>query len=83
LIYNEYGAVLNFAHVTDDIMPGVASLDEGQWYKPDGLYMDTGGCANVLLVDRRSPMGAFPSNSCNVEIVKNLTGIPPIGSTVA
>jgi len=54
--------------VTDRIAPGVVSIKEGAWFTPDPSGSDTRGCANVLTVDRTSPAGAAPFNSCFVDV---------------
>ncbi len=67
-VFNQRGATVLPAHVTDRIARGVVSIKEGAWFTPDASGNDTRGCANVLTEDRATPAGAPTYNTCLVEI---------------
>ena len=67
-VFNDRGATILPAKVTDRIAPGVVSIREGAWFTPDGDGVDRRGCANVLTDDRSAPSGATTYNTCLVEV---------------
>ncbi len=67
-VFNQRGATILPAHVTDRIALGVVSIKEGAWFTPGASGDDTRGCANVLTDDRATPAGAPTYNTCLVEI---------------
>jgi anaerobic dimethyl sulfoxide reductase subunit A len=75
-VFNDHGATVLPARVTERITPGVISIKEGAWFTPDASGQDTNGCANVVTADRASPCGAATYNTCQVE-VEVLPGLRP------
>ena len=58
-IFNDRGIVRLPAKVTARIMPGVVTLPQGAWYKPEtinGKLVDVGGNINTLTHHRPSPL---------------------------
>jgi anaerobic dimethyl sulfoxide reductase subunit A len=69
-VYNDRGAILIQAKVTNRIIPGAVNVYQGAWYDPDSSGLDRGGCANVLTRGEHSPGGAFCSNTTLVQVEK-------------
>lgn len=73
-LYNDRGACLAAARVSDGIRAGVVELPTGAWYDPvetaDGLGLDVHGNPNVLTRDvGTSRLGQGPTaHSCLVEV---------------
>jgi anaerobic dimethyl sulfoxide reductase subunit A len=73
-VFNDHGAVVLPARVTERIARGAVSIKEGAWFTPDGDGTDRRGCANVLTDDRSAPCGATTYNT-------NLVDVAPAGNT--
>ncbi len=69
-VFNDRGALVLPARVTERIMPGVVEIPQGAWYDPDEDGVDRGGNPNVLTNDFHSPAGTFTTNTALVEMAK-------------
>jgi anaerobic dimethyl sulfoxide reductase subunit A len=69
-VFNDRGATILPADVTERIMPGVVSIPQGAWYNPDESGVDQAGSVNVLTKDVTSPAGMWPVNNALVQVEK-------------
>jgi anaerobic dimethyl sulfoxide reductase subunit A len=70
LVSSRAGRTYIKAKLTERIMPGVVSIEEGRWFTPGDDGVDLAGSANVLVEDGPSPAGAARMNTNRVEVVK-------------
>ena len=68
-VFNDIGATVLPATVTDRVLAGVVSIKEGAWFTPNEDGVDSEGCANALTMDRAAPCGATTYNTNQVEVV--------------
>jgi anaerobic dimethyl sulfoxide reductase subunit A len=73
-VFNDRGALVLPARVTDRIAPGAVAIKEGAWFTPDAEGTDRRGCANVLTDDRSAPCGATTYNTNRVDIAPAMGG---------
>lgn len=70
VVTSKRGSVQTVAKVTPRITPGVTSLPQGAWFKPEN-GVDVGGCVNALTSLRPSPLAkGNPQHTNRVQIVK-------------
>src|SRR2546426_3055848 len=69
-VFNQRGATMLPACVTDRVAPGVVSIKEGAWFTPDARGGDTHGFAHVLTHHRASPPAPPPFNTYYDEIAR-------------
>ncbi|MDO5684052.1 MAG: molybdopterin dinucleotide binding domain-containing protein [Propionibacteriaceae bacterium] len=70
-VFNDRGVTEMEANLTPRIMPGVVSVPQGAWYKPDADGVDKGGCINTLTRDKPTPLAKGPAlHTVLVEVEK-------------
>ncbi len=77
-LYNERGACLAVAQLSDGIRRGVMQMSTGAWWDPDDTGMCRHGNPNALTHDRKtSDLGQGPTaHTCLVRI-ERFEGVPP------
>ncbi len=71
LVYNDRGEVIIPINITTRIMPGVISMPQGAWYRPNAKGQDIGGCINTLTAYRPTIISkANPQHTNLVEVRK-------------
>jgi len=55
-VFNDRGTVILPCRLTKRIMPGVVSIPQGAWWKPDENGNDIGGSTNTLTSERWTPL---------------------------
>ncbi len=78
-LFNERGACLGVARLSDDIRPGVIQMSTGAWWDPDDTGMCRHGNPNALTRDKgTSSLGQGPSaHTCLVCVEPYMGEIPP------
>ncbi|SBW00676.1 dimethyl sulfoxide reductase, anaerobic, subunit A [uncultured delta proteobacterium] len=70
-VFNDRGAIVITAEVTERIIPGVLAVPSGGWYNPGPDGVDKSGCLNVLTTMRKTPLAhGNAHHSCLVDIKK-------------
>ncbi|MGB6091327.1 MAG: molybdopterin dinucleotide binding domain-containing protein, partial [Candidatus Binataceae bacterium] len=82
LVFNDRGAILAGAVLTDDIRPGVIQISTGAWFdplEPSAIgSLDKHGNPNVLTLDKgTSSLAQGPSAQTTLVQVEKFTGEPP------
>lgn len=69
-VFNDRGRLRICVYITRRIMPGVAAIPQGAWFRPEG-GVDMGGNINTLTTQRPSPLArGNPQHSNLVEVIK-------------
>jgi biotin/methionine sulfoxide reductase len=79
-VFNDRGACLAGAVISDAVMPGVVQLSTGAWYDPDEDGMCRHGNPNVLTRDKgTSRLAQGPTaHTCLVEVERFDGPVPPV-----
>lgn len=83
-VWNDRGRLRVPVKLTERIMPGVAALSQGAWYKPDAKGTDRGGSINVLTSLRPTPYARGNGQHTNlVQVAKAKEASNPLeGKTI-
>ena len=76
-VWNDRGAVVVRAHVTERMMPGVVAIPQGVWYQPDADGVDRGGCANTLTSPRASAWAKGSTSHTGLVEAERETSLTP------
>lgn len=72
IVYNDRGRMRVRAHVTEEIVPGVAALPQGAWFDPDEDGTDRSGSVNVLTGHTPTPLAhGNPQHTILAEVQKD------------
>ena len=79
-VFNDRGACMAAAVLSEDVMPGVAVMSSGAWFDPQGSSLERHGNPNVLTVDvGTSALTQAPSAlSALVEVAKWTGDVPDV-----
>jgi anaerobic dimethyl sulfoxide reductase subunit A len=69
-VFNDRGALVLPAILSEGLARGVVAITEGHWSDWDDQGVDRGGNPNVLHLDRPSACGATTYTSCLVEVAR-------------
>lgn len=70
-VFNDRGRLRVPVKVTPRIMPGVLSLPQGAWYKPNRDGVDMGACINTLTSNHPTPLAkGNPQHTNRVNVIK-------------
>jgi biotin/methionine sulfoxide reductase len=78
-LFNDRGACLAGAVLTEAVMPGVVQLATGAWYDPDPTGLDQHGNANVLTLDKgTSSLAQAPVSHSALVQAEAFAEAPPV-----
>ena len=77
-VFNDRGRLRVPAHLTEDLLPGVAALSQGAWYAPDERGTDRAGSINVLTAQAPTPIAH--GNPQHTNLVEARKAEPPFSA---